>query len=84
MLYEVITPFALVRELLGTPRPDASGIPFTGGALGYFHELAHPDLGRFETVGPPFRIDGCDLGAERAASPLGSDAAAILRSYNFV
>ena len=34
-------PFALVRELLGAPRPDASGVPFTGGALGYFaYDLA--------------------------------------------
>jgi len=48
-------------------------------AMGYFHEVDHPEAGRFETVGPPFRIEGCGLGARRAAPSLGSDAAAVLR-----
>jgi len=48
-------------------------------AMGYFQEIEHPEAGRFETVGPPFRIDGCDLGARRAASALGADARDILR-----
>jgi crotonobetainyl-CoA:carnitine CoA-transferase CaiB-like acyl-CoA transferase len=48
-------------------------------ALGYFHEIEHDSAGRFETVGPPFRIEGADLGARQAASPLHADAREILR-----
>jgi crotonobetainyl-CoA:carnitine CoA-transferase CaiB-like acyl-CoA transferase len=48
-------------------------------SMGYFYEIEHPTAGRFETVGPPFRIEGTPLGAKRAASPLHSDAQAILR-----
>jgi crotonobetainyl-CoA:carnitine CoA-transferase CaiB-like acyl-CoA transferase len=48
-------------------------------ALGYFHEIEHASAGRFETVGPPFRIEGADLGARQAASPLHADAREILR-----
>jgi crotonobetainyl-CoA:carnitine CoA-transferase CaiB-like acyl-CoA transferase len=52
-------------------------------AMGCFQEVDHPEAGRFETVGPPFRIDGCGLGARRAVSPLGSDATEILREAGF-
>jgi crotonobetainyl-CoA:carnitine CoA-transferase CaiB-like acyl-CoA transferase len=48
-------------------------------AMGYFHEVEHAEAGRFETVGPPFRIDGCDLGARRAVSSLGADGRDVLR-----
>ncbi|MDH3211290.1 MAG: CoA transferase [Myxococcales bacterium] len=48
-------------------------------ALGYFYEVEHATAGRFETVGPPFRIEGADLGARRAAPPLHGDAREILR-----
>ncbi|MFQ5417633.1 MAG: CaiB/BaiF CoA transferase family protein [Myxococcota bacterium] len=48
-------------------------------AMGYFQEVDHPEAGRFETVGPPFRIDGCELGARTGAAPLGSDARDVLR-----
>jgi len=48
-------------------------------AMGYFQEIESPQAGRFETVAPPFRIDGCALGAQRAVSPLDADAAAVLR-----
>jgi crotonobetainyl-CoA:carnitine CoA-transferase CaiB-like acyl-CoA transferase len=48
-------------------------------ALGYFPELEHGRAGRFETVGPPLRIEGVPLGARRAASDLHADAAEILR-----
>jgi crotonobetainyl-CoA:carnitine CoA-transferase CaiB-like acyl-CoA transferase len=47
--------------------------------MGYFYEIEHATAGRFETVAPPFRIEGTPLGASRAASPLHSDAQAILR-----
>jgi len=48
-------------------------------AMGYFHEIEHPEAGRFETVGPPFQIHGCRLGTRSAASPLGADAREVLR-----
>ena len=48
-------------------------------AMGYFQPLEHATAGDFETVGPPFRIDGCQLGSRRAASPLGADTRAVLR-----
>jgi crotonobetainyl-CoA:carnitine CoA-transferase CaiB-like acyl-CoA transferase len=48
-------------------------------ALGYFPELEHPTAGRFETVGPPFRIEGRELGARRAAAALDADGEAVLR-----
>jgi crotonobetainyl-CoA:carnitine CoA-transferase CaiB-like acyl-CoA transferase len=48
-------------------------------AMGYFYEIEHSTAGRFETVGPPFRIEGTPLGAKRAASPLHADAEAVLR-----
>lgn len=48
-------------------------------AMGYVYEIEHATEGRFETVGPPFRIEGSTLGALRAASPLHGDAAEVLR-----
>lgn len=48
-------------------------------ALGSFYELEHPEAGRFMTPGPPFRIEGCAVGARRAAPPLHGDAEAVLR-----
>jgi crotonobetainyl-CoA:carnitine CoA-transferase CaiB-like acyl-CoA transferase len=48
-------------------------------AMGYFQELTHPEIGAFETVGPPFCIDGVDLGARRAISSLGADGEDLLR-----
>ncbi len=48
-------------------------------AMGYVYEIEHATAGRFETVGPPFRIEGEGLGARGAASPLGADSTAVLR-----
>jgi crotonobetainyl-CoA:carnitine CoA-transferase CaiB-like acyl-CoA transferase len=48
-------------------------------ALGYFYELEHETAGRFLTAGPPFRIEGVELGARRAARPFHADAEAVLR-----
>lgn len=48
-------------------------------AMGYVYEVEHATAGRFETVGPPFRIEGEPLGARRAAAPLHADAADVLR-----
>jgi crotonobetainyl-CoA:carnitine CoA-transferase CaiB-like acyl-CoA transferase len=74
------------------PRLDAAGLIWApvntldeavadpqARAMGYFQELDHPDLGRFETVGPPFHIDGCDLGTHTAAASLGADTREVLR-----
>jgi crotonobetainyl-CoA:carnitine CoA-transferase CaiB-like acyl-CoA transferase len=47
-------------------------------AMGYFYEIEHPEAGCFETVAPPFRIEGTALGARRAGPPLNADARAIL------
>jgi len=47
-------------------------------SMGYFYEIEHPVAGRFETVAPPFRIEGTPLGARVAASPLNADARALL------
>jgi crotonobetainyl-CoA:carnitine CoA-transferase CaiB-like acyl-CoA transferase len=47
--------------------------------MGYLYEIEHDTAGRFETVGPPFRIEGETLGARRAASPLHADARQVLR-----
>lgn len=48
-------------------------------ALGYFYEVESVSAGRFETVAPPFRIEGLPLGARRAAPGLGADTAEVLR-----
>jgi crotonobetainyl-CoA:carnitine CoA-transferase CaiB-like acyl-CoA transferase len=48
-------------------------------AMGYFYELEHASAGRFLTAGPPLRIEGVELGARHAASPLHADAEAVLR-----
>jgi formyl-CoA transferase len=45
---------------------------------GYFHELEHVDAGTFESIAPPLRIHGQDVGAKRAAAPLGADTRAVL------
>jgi len=39
---------------------------------GYFHELAHPEAGAFESVAPPLRIHGLTLGTRQAAPALGA------------
>ncbi len=48
-------------------------------AMGYFYELDHDATGRFETVGPPFRIEGTEIGARRGAPSLASDSRDVLR-----
>jgi crotonobetainyl-CoA:carnitine CoA-transferase CaiB-like acyl-CoA transferase len=74
------------------PRLDAAGLIWSpvnrieeaihdpqARAMGYFPEIEHEGAGRFETVAPPFRIEGARVGATRAASPLHRDAEQILR-----
>jgi crotonobetainyl-CoA:carnitine CoA-transferase CaiB-like acyl-CoA transferase len=48
-------------------------------ALGYIQEIEHASAGTFETVGPPFRIEGMRLGAPKPISDLHADAEEILR-----
>ncbi len=74
------------------PRLDAAGLIWSpvnrveeaihdpqARALGYIQEIEHARAGCFETVGPPFRIEGVRLGARRPISDLHADAEAILR-----
>ncbi|MEE8474905.1 MAG: CoA transferase [Myxococcota bacterium] len=51
--------------------------------LGFIQEIEHATAGRFETVAPPFRIEGAKLGVSRASSPLHGDAREILREVGF-
>lgn len=74
------------------PRLDAAGLIWSpvktvdeaiddpqARAMGYFQPVEHASAGDFETVGPPFRIDGCALGSRRAAAELGADSRSVLR-----
>ena len=45
---------------------------------GYFHEVEHDEAGRFETIAPPFRITGHEVGTRRAAAPLGAHTRSVL------
>jgi formyl-CoA transferase len=71
------------------PRLDAAGIIWApvmrvdeaiedSRARGYFREIPHPTAGPFETLAPPFRIEGEDIGARRAAPDLNADARDVL------
>ena len=55
-------PFALLREQLGTPAPGVAGLPFCGGAIGYFaydlaRRLAADGLGVGALLGVDFDVD---------------------------
>ncbi len=63
-------PVRRVEEAIHDPQARATGM---------FYEIEHPTAGRFETVSTPFRIEGVELGARRAAPPLNADACDILR-----
>jgi len=45
---------------------------------GYFHRIEHPEIGSFETVSPPVRIEGHDLKRAAAAAPLGAHTREVL------
>jgi crotonobetainyl-CoA:carnitine CoA-transferase CaiB-like acyl-CoA transferase len=47
-------------------------------AMGYVRTIDHP-AGPIESVGPPFRIEGSDVGVDRGASPVNADAHALFR-----
>lgn len=74
------------------PRLDAAGLIWSSvqrleevlddpqaRAMGYFRTLEHARHGPFETLAPPFSLEGVPLGAARACSDVDADAEAILR-----
>jgi crotonobetainyl-CoA:carnitine CoA-transferase CaiB-like acyl-CoA transferase len=74
------------------PRLDAAGLIWSpvqrleetlddrqARAMGYFRSLEHATHGPFETLAPPFSIEGVALGATHPCSDADADAAAILR-----
>jgi crotonobetainyl-CoA:carnitine CoA-transferase CaiB-like acyl-CoA transferase len=48
-------------------------------AMGYFEPLDHPGVGRFESLAPPFRLDGMKLGSRQACADVDADGEAVLR-----
>jgi len=74
------------------PRLDAAGLIWSpvnridevledpqARTMGYFEPLEHPKLGRFESLGPPFRMEGVKLGSRRACAEVDADGEAVLR-----
>jgi crotonobetainyl-CoA:carnitine CoA-transferase CaiB-like acyl-CoA transferase len=74
------------------PRLDAAGLIWSpvqrleevlddpqARAMGYFRTLEHGAHGPFETLAPPFSLEGVSLGATRVCSDVDADAEAILR-----
>jgi crotonobetainyl-CoA:carnitine CoA-transferase CaiB-like acyl-CoA transferase len=48
-------------------------------AMGYFEPLEHREAGRFESLAPPFRIEGMKLGSRQACPDADTDGEAVLR-----
>ncbi|HXX49029.1 MAG TPA: CoA transferase [Myxococcota bacterium] len=63
-------PVRRMHELIDDPQARA---------MGYFSTVDHPKLGRFQSVGPPFKMSDHAMPANRPAPDLGADNAAILR-----
>ena len=64
------SPVNQVHEVLDDPQARA---------MGYFEDLEHPDAGRFESLGPPFRIEGVKLGTRQTCSAVDADGETVLR-----
>jgi crotonobetainyl-CoA:carnitine CoA-transferase CaiB-like acyl-CoA transferase len=64
------SPVHTVDEMLDDPQARA---------MGYFDDLEHPEIGRFESLAPPFRLEGVRLGSRRACSAVDADGDAVLR-----
>ena len=47
--------------------------------MGYFRPVEHPTAGPFVTVGPPLRLSGHEMPADRPAPALGADSEDVLR-----
>jgi crotonobetainyl-CoA:carnitine CoA-transferase CaiB-like acyl-CoA transferase len=92
-LVEILEPIFASRRLEEwSQRLDAEGLIWSpvrrldeviadpqARAMGYFPELQHPRAGRFESVAPPFCVEGVELGPRKPAPELDADAEAILR-----
>jgi CoA:oxalate CoA-transferase len=48
-------------------------------AHGMFSKVDHPELGEFDSVGPPMRLSAHPMPANRPAPALGADGATVLR-----
>jgi crotonobetainyl-CoA:carnitine CoA-transferase CaiB-like acyl-CoA transferase len=64
------SPVNQVHEVLDDPQVRA---------MGYVEELEHPRAGRFESLAPPFRIDGVKLGTRQTCSDCDADGEDVLR-----
>jgi formyl-CoA transferase len=64
------SPVSRVEEVLDDPQARA---------MGYFAPLDLPQAGSFESLGPPFRKDGLQLGTRRACSDVDTVGEAVLR-----
>ena len=64
------SPVSRVEEVLDDPQARA---------MGYFEPLEHPKAGRFESLAPPFRIEGVKLGSRQACADVDADGEAVLR-----
>jgi len=64
------SPVSRVDEVLDDPQARA---------MGYFEPLEHPQIGRFESLAPPFRMEGLKLGSRRACLDANADGEAVLR-----
>jgi crotonobetainyl-CoA:carnitine CoA-transferase CaiB-like acyl-CoA transferase len=64
------SPVHTVDEMLDDPQARA---------MGYIDPLEHPELGGFESLAPPFRLDGVRLGSRKTCSALDADGDAVLR-----
>jgi crotonobetainyl-CoA:carnitine CoA-transferase CaiB-like acyl-CoA transferase len=48
-------------------------------AMGYVEPLEHPQIGTFESLASPLRIEGVQLGTRRSCSDVDADGEAVLR-----
>lgn len=78
------------------PRLDAAGLIWApvnrvdeaiddpqARALGYFYGIEGEKTDRFDSIAPPFRIEGVALGASAAAPALGAHTREVLREAGF-
>ena len=63
------SPVREIGEILDDPQARA---------MGYFRPVEHPTAGPFVTVGPPLRLSGHEMPADRPAPALGADSEAVL------
>ena len=64
------SPVRRMHELIDDPQV---------AAMGYFSSVDHPKLGKFKSVGPPFKMSAHAMPASRPAPELGADTETVLR-----